>query len=85
MPLRKPNRPTIPGTAFMCFMAHFRKEIADREPEGDAASLVKLGTERWRAMSDQEKKPYIDWQNKAKAVYEAEMKEYRKKTMPKSS
>ena len=79
-PARDTNRPKRPGTAFMLFMVDFRKEIAGREPEGGVAALAKLGGERWRGMTDEEKKRYIDRQNECKVVYEAQMEEYRKQT-----
>lgn len=38
-----------------------------------------LGGERWRAMSDEEKRKYIEKQSEEKLRYEASMEEYRKK------
>lgn len=42
-PARDVNKPKRPGTAFMLFMADFRKEMAGKEPEGGVAALAKLG------------------------------------------
>ena len=64
----------------MLFMVDFRKEIAGREPEGGVAALAKLGGERWRGMTEEEKKRYIDRQNECKVIYEQQMEDYRKLT-----
>ena len=77
-PSRDVNKPKRPGTAFMLFMVDFRKEVAGKEPEGGVAALAKLGGERWRNMTDEEKKPYCDKQNECKMAYEIAMEEYRK-------
>ncbi|GFY47987.1 HMG box domain-containing protein [Trichonephila inaurata madagascariensis] len=78
-PARDVNKPKRPGTAFMLFMADLRKEMAGKEPEGGVAALAKLGGERWRAMTDEEKRKYVEMQNEEKIRYEADMEEYRKK------
>lgn len=84
MEVFKPQRDTLkpkrPGTAFMLFMVDFRKEVAGHEPEGGVAALAKLGGERWRGMTDEDKKPYVEQQNECKQAYELKMEEYRKLT-----
>ncbi|XP_067119024.1 high mobility group protein DSP1-like [Centruroides vittatus] len=77
-PPRDTNKPKRPGTTFMLFMADLRKEMAGREPEGGVAALAKLGGERWRSMTEEEKRPYIERQNKEKLRYEGLMEEYRR-------
>lgn len=78
-PPKDVNKPKRPGTAFMLFMQDLRKEMAGKEPEGGVAALAKLGGERWRNMSDDEKRPYQEKQNDEKVRYEANMEEYRRK------
>ncbi|XP_054708430.1 high mobility group protein DSP1-like [Uloborus diversus] len=78
-PARDVNKPKRPGTAFMLFMADLRKEMAGKEPEGGVAALAKLGGERWRSMTDEEKRKYVEKQNEEKIRYEANMEDYRKK------
>ncbi|XP_035231161.1 high mobility group protein homolog TDP-1-like isoform X2 [Stegodyphus dumicola] len=78
-PARDVNKPKRPGTAFMLFMADLRKEMAGKEPEGGVAALAKLGGERWRSMTDEEKRKYVEKQGEEKVRYEASMEEYRKK------
>ncbi|KAL5222568.1 hypothetical protein ABZP36_027281 [Zizania latifolia] len=48
-------------TAFFLFMADFRKEYKADHPDNKSVSVVaKEGGERWKSMSEEEKKPYID-------------------------
>ncbi|XP_053203037.1 high mobility group protein DSP1-like [Panonychus citri] len=79
-PARDANKPKRPGTAFMLFMGDFRKEMAGKEPEGGVAALAKLGGERWRGMTDEDKRPYVEKQNEEKIRYEANMEDYRRKS-----
>lgn len=76
-PARDANKPKRPGTAFMLFMVDFRKEMAGREPAGGVAAMAKLGGERWRQMSDADKKPYVDRQNIEKTKYDVNMEQYK--------
>lgn len=78
-PARDSNKPKRPTTAFMLFMADFRKEMAGKEPEGGVSALAKAGGERWRAMSDEDKRRYVEMQNQEKVRYEASMDEYRRR------
>lgn len=78
-PARDANKPKRPGTAFMLFMGDFRKEMAGKEPEGGVAALAKLGGERWRNMTEEDKRPYVERQNVEKQRYEIAMEDYRRK------
>ena len=78
-PARDANKPKRPGTAFLLFMADFRKQMAGKEPEGGVAALAKLGGEKWRGMNEEDKRPYVDKQNEEKLRYEASMEDYRRK------
>ncbi|KAI1308636.1 High mobility group protein B3 [Halotydeus destructor] len=77
-PARDANKPKRPGTAFMLFMGDFRKEMAGKEPEGGVAALAKLGGERWRGMTEDDKRPYVEKQNEEKIKYEVKMEDYRR-------
>jgi len=79
-PKRDANKPKRPGTAFMLFMGDFRKEMAGREPAGGVAAMAKLGGERWRNMTDSDKKPYVDKQNVEKTKYDISMEQYKSNT-----
>ncbi|KAH9530124.1 hypothetical protein DERF_003954 [Dermatophagoides farinae] len=78
-PARDASKPKRPGTAFMLFMVDFRKEMAGKEPEGGVAALAKLGGERWRNMTEDDKRPYVERQNQERVRYESSMEEYRRK------
>ncbi|KAJ6223768.1 hypothetical protein RDWZM_002313 [Blomia tropicalis] len=78
-PARDESKPKRPGTAFMLFMVDFRKEMAGKEPEGGVAALAKLGGERWRNMTEEDKRPYVEKQNAERVRYESSMEEYRRK------
>ncbi|KAF0899543.1 hypothetical protein E2562_020750 [Oryza meyeriana var. granulata] len=55
------NKGKRPPTAFFLFMADFRKEYKAEHPDNKSVSAVaKEGGERWKSMSDEEKKPYLD-------------------------
>lgn len=78
-PARDESKPKRPGTAFMLFMVDFRKEMAGKEPEGGVAALAKLGGERWRNMTEEDKRQYVESQNRERVRYEGSMEEYRRK------
>lgn len=60
-----------PQTAFFLFMADFRKEYKAAHPDSkNVAAVAKEGGERWKSMTDEEKKPYLDKAAELKAQYE---------------
>jgi hypothetical protein len=77
-PARDANKPKRPRTAFMLFMEVLRKEMAGKEPEGGVSALAKLGGERWKSMSDDDRRPYFDRHKEEKTRYEAAMEEYKR-------
>lgn len=78
MKLLKPgkdeNKPKKPMTSFLYFLEEYR-EI--KKAEGlTGPDVSKQAGEEWRSMSDEKKKKYLDRQEKAKAQYDIDMKEY---------
>uniref|UniRef100_A0A0D9X3D0 HMG box domain-containing protein n=1 Tax=Leersia perrieri TaxID=77586 RepID=A0A0D9X3D0_9ORYZ len=60
-----------PPSAFILFMADFRKEYKAQHPDKKSVSAAaKEGGERWNAMSDQDKKPYFDKAAELKAQHD---------------
>ncbi|CAO2169917.1 unnamed protein product [Urochloa humidicola] len=58
-------------TAFFLFMEDFRKEFKAANPDNKSvSSAAKEGGEKWRSMTDEEKKPYIDKAAELKALAE---------------
>lgn len=74
---KDPNKPKRPQTAYFCFLADFRKEMAGKTlKEGD--KIPQLAGERWRGMTAESKKQYELLVEKDKLRYEEEMQEYKK-------
>ncbi|AQK57946.1 nucleosome/chromatin assembly factor D [Zea mays] len=58
-------------TAFFLFMDDFRKEFKATHPDNKSvATVAKEGGERWKSMTDEEKKPYIEKAAELKAEAE---------------
>lgn len=74
---KDPNKPKRPQTAYFFFLAVFRKEMADK-PLPDGKKIPTLAGERWKEMTDTDKKQYEVMVEKDKKRYEKEMAEYRK-------
>ncbi|GLT87150.1 hypothetical protein SLE2022_052490 [Rubroshorea leprosula] len=65
------NAPKRPPTAFFVFMDEFRKLLKEANSNTKAGKEVsKEGGEKWKSMSDEEKKPYFDKAAELKAEYE---------------
>ncbi|GAB2275321.1 hypothetical protein Dimus_010084 [Dionaea muscipula] len=74
---KDPNMPKRPVTAFFVFMEDFRKTYKEEHPEGKGGAAVsKVGGEKWKSMTDEEKKPYIDKAAELKVEYEKAMEAY---------
>ncbi|CAL5009356.1 unnamed protein product [Urochloa decumbens] len=58
-------------TAFFLFLEDFRKEFKAANPDNKSVSTAaKEAGEKWRSMTDQEKKPYVDKATELKALAE---------------
>ncbi|KAF3335349.1 high mobility group B protein 7-like protein [Carex littledalei] len=65
-----------PPTAFFVFMDDFRKEFKEANPDNKKVALVaKEGGEKWKSMTEEEKKPYIEKAAQLKAEYENAVEE----------
>ncbi|PKI63957.1 high mobility group B protein 7-like [Punica granatum] len=68
---KDPNMPKRPPTAFFLFMDDFRKAYKEENPDSKGVKEVaKQGGEKWKSMTDEEKKPYLDKAAELKAEYE---------------
>lgn len=75
--IKDPNMPKRPPTAFFVFMEDFRKTFKEENPDSKKGSVVaKEGGEKWNAMTDEEKKPYIDKAAELKAEFDKAMEAY---------
>ncbi|KAJ1266749.1 hypothetical protein BS78_07G001800, partial [Paspalum vaginatum] len=67
---KDPKRKRSP-TAFMLFMADFRKDFKAAHPDNKSVTVVsKEAGERWNSMTDEEKKPYMEKAAELKALAE---------------
>ncbi|XP_016471798.1 high mobility group B protein 7-like [Nicotiana tabacum] len=73
---KNPNAPKRPPTAFFVFMDEFRQTFKAANPDCKSVSTVaKEGGEKWKSMTDEEKKPYQDKAAELKAAYEKALKQ----------
>lgn len=67
---KDPNAPKRPLTAFFLFMDDFRKAYKEANPDSKGVKMVaKEGGEKWKLMTDEEKKPYTDKAAELKAEF----------------
>ncbi|WOL13355.1 high mobility group B protein 7-like [Canna indica] len=60
-----------PPTAFFLFMDDFRKSFKEANPDNKKVAVVaKEGGEKWKSMSEEEKKPYVERAAELKAEHE---------------
>ncbi|EOX99031.1 hypothetical protein QUC31_014850 [Theobroma cacao] len=73
---KDPNAPKRPPTAFFLFMDDFRKSYKEANPDAKGVTgVAKEGGEKWKSMSEEEKKPYVDKAAELKAEYEKALEE----------
>lgn len=76
--VKDPNMPKRPATAFFVFLDDFRKSFKEANPDSkDVKRVGKEAGEKWKSMTDEEKKPYLDKVAELKAEYEKAMESYR--------
>ncbi|CAN1325378.1 High mobility group B protein 7 [Linum perenne] len=67
---KDPNKPKRPLTAYFIFMADFRKEYKEANPDcKEPKKVAKDAGEKWKSMSEEEKKPYIEKAAQLKADF----------------
>ncbi|CAN6246624.1 unnamed protein product, partial [Urochloa humidicola] len=65
------GKPKRPPSAFFVFMSEFRQEYNAQHPDNKSVAAVsKAAGEKWRAMSEEEKQPYVDQAGHKKQDYE---------------
>ncbi|KAL2938991.1 High mobility group B protein 7 [Bienertia sinuspersici] len=75
--VKDPNMPKRPMGAYFVFMEEFRKVYKEEHPDSKGVKEVaKEAGARWKAMTDEEKKPYQDKAAELKAEYEKAMEAY---------
>lgn len=81
---RDPNAPKRPLTAYFRFLREVRPFIAQevaKTPDGQgtnkAGDISKIATERWKAMTDVQRKPYHEAYKGEMGAYEEATKAYK--------
>jgi len=65
------GKPKRPPSAFFVFMSEFRQEYNAENPNNKSvANVSKAAGEKWRAMSDEDKAPYVEKAGQKKQDYE---------------
>ncbi|KAK6146611.1 hypothetical protein DH2020_020480 [Rehmannia glutinosa] len=73
---KNPNKLKRPPTAFFVFMDDFRKTFKEANPDCKSVATVgKEGGLKWKSMTDEEKKVYIERAAELKAEYEKALEE----------
>ncbi|CAN8264940.1 unnamed protein product [Cochlearia groenlandica] len=63
------NKPKRPLTAFFIFMNDFRKTFKEENPGSNVKDVAKQGGEKWKSLTEEEKKVYLDKAAELKAEY----------------
>ncbi|CAL5018825.1 unnamed protein product [Urochloa decumbens] len=75
------GKPKRPPSAFFVFMSEFRQEYNAQHPDNKSVAAVsKAAGEKWRAMSEEEKQPYVDQAGQKKQDYEKTKANFDKKS-----
>ncbi|ORZ08608.1 non-histone chromosomal protein 6 [Absidia repens] len=69
---KDPNAPKRGLSAYMFFSQANRNKVKEENPDATFGQLGKILGQKWKEMSDEEKKPYHHQAEKDKARYEAE-------------
>ncbi|KAJ4714052.1 High mobility group B protein 2 [Melia azedarach] len=77
---KDPNKPKRPPSPFFVFMEEFRKQFKEAHPNNKSVAAVgKAAGEKWKAMTDDDKAPYVAKAEKRKSDYNKVMQDYNKK------
>merc|ERR1712131_154223 len=77
-PEKDPNKPKKPQTAFLLFLNKNRVSFNEEAGTKNPGEIGKLASEKWKALSDADKEPFVKEAETAKAAYDIEIKEYNK-------
>ncbi|CEP13358.1 hypothetical protein [Parasitella parasitica] len=69
---KNPNAPKRGLSAYMFFSQDNRAKVKEDNPEASFGTIGKLLGEKWKGLSDQEKKPYLEKAEADKKRYEKE-------------
>ncbi|KAI3625662.1 hypothetical protein CBS9595_001023 [Malassezia furfur] len=76
---KDPAAPKRPLSAYMFFSQDWRERVKSENPDAGFGDVGRLLGTKWKEMSEDEKKPYIDMANRDKERAEAEKAAYANK------
>ncbi|XWS14364.1 hypothetical protein CRYUN_Cryun35bG0003000 [Craigia yunnanensis] len=77
---KDPNKPKRPASAFFVFMEDFREQYKKDHPKNKSVAAVgKAAGDKWKSLSEAEKKPYVAKAVKRKGEYEKNMIAYNRR------
>ena len=74
---KDPNKPKKGNTAWIFFTNDLREKVKGENPEAKTTDLTKIMSPMWKALTDEEKKPYQEMAVADKIRYEKEMEGYK--------
>lgn len=80
--LQKIKKPSRPLTSYNIFFKEIRSSIIAEKAAGDRMSFTDMGKligAKWKALSDEEKQPYLEKAKVAKSRHKRDMEEYSKR------
>merc|ERR1711907_919979 len=80
---KAPDAPKKPTSAYFFYQREVRQQVKDDAPEGTSVrDIAKLVAERWRKLTEDEKRPYKVSAEKDRVRYRVEKEEYESKRPP---
>lgn len=70
------NKPKKPKTAYLIYHGQILKQMQSANPKQSLGNITKLIANKWKEMSDEDKKIYVDENKKQTEAYRLMMEEY---------
>ena len=76
-PKKDPNKPKKGNSAWIFFTNDMREKVKGENPDAKTTELTTIMSPLWKALTDEEKKPYQEMADADKVRYEKEMEGYK--------
>jgi len=76
---KDPNAPKMPINAFLFWTKENRNKVKEQHPDVEGKDVTKLCGKLWKALSEEDKKPYVEKYEKDLARYKKELEDYNNK------
>lgn len=74
--IKDPNEPKRPPSAYLAYQNAVREEVKKSQPDISYNALIGMIGEKWKAMTDEEKKPYQDRYEELAGEWKAKQRVY---------